>query len=73
LNCDYCGNFAAGVFELGQNNSIISLLDAANPSESAWKKKYSGKKVKVTSGSVFFIATVKETCSDSDSNYLKWY
>jgi hypothetical protein len=67
--CDYCGDFADDTHESlnwVKNNNIVSFFDAANPGESAWRRKYAGKKVKVTRGSVSFIATVKDTCADSD-------
>jgi len=67
--CDYCGDFADGTHQSlswVKNNNIISFFDAANPGESAWRRKYAGKQVKVTRGSVSFVAVVKDTCADSD-------
>ena len=69
--CKYAGEFANGeklTLDQVKNTPIVSFFDANNKSEAYWRKNYMNKRIRITKNGKTFIAYVKDTCADKDTD-----
>lgn len=69
--CKYLGDFAAighKSFDWVKSNNIVAFYDNSDPNGKSFKSKYAGKKIKIRAHGKEFIATIADTCGNSDCN-----
>lgn len=69
--CDYSGSFWAigqKSFEFVQSNNLVAFYDANDPNGDNFLSKYGEKKITITKGDITCVATIVDSCKDSDCN-----